>query len=121
MKTAEEILNTEMELYNNKGGNYLPLPEMFKVRFSDSEKEFIHKAMDIHADQFKPKWIRVKDELPEINRLCIVSRFPCDQQSMMSASRLDDDNFIRFGYMLGNRFHELTNITHWFYAPEKPE
>lgn len=53
MKSGIEILEQEMKLYNEKGKNSLPLPEMYKVRFSDSEKEFIQRCMDIHALQFK--------------------------------------------------------------------
>ena len=72
-----------------------------------------------YADQFKPKWISVEDEKPELNKIVLVTTNKYDL--VLSAAMVSEDGKL-FGVKFGNgQYHELISVQFWMPLPEKPE
>lgn len=96
MKTADEI---QISYAESKGfGNFDLLIEK-EVSALDYH---VQKVQEIYADQFKPKWISVKDALPEIGT--------------MNLWFVDDEMGVGFY----DGLDELA-CTHWMPLPNPPE
>lgn len=100
MKTAEEILYSiyQSEYASTKPGNTFP----------EHHPDYVLKGMKEYADQFKPKFINVNDELPESkgNYLCL-----SEQTENPFVSSFENGKFNTYA---------LT-ISHWMELPDKPD
>lgn len=107
MKTKEEIIH---ELYdknrkNTGNGKMFPImPEQWAI-----------EALDIYAEQFKPKWIPVNQMVP--NDTNYVLAFKAGGICLAGYS-MEHNSFIRFS---NGKLIEYIGITHWMPLPEKPE
>ena len=73
--------------------------------------DWIVKSIEISEDKFKPKWISVKDALPE-NRL----------QTVLVYGRKENQVWcIQTSSAMGNGKFEIKEVSHWMPLPDPPK
>lgn len=142
MKTAEEIIKEECDKYGgfvnviNKCGGTLVHQIIEKCMkeyasqtppstVSDEEiekggtrQDVVWLAMDIYADQFKPKWVDVTERLPEgrmVNCLVFNGDAPEYNQHVFQATYFEQ------GQNFSTRNKYMGTITKWLPLPEQPD
>jgi hypothetical protein len=107
MKTTEETIDHALAHYFDGDGT------------AYFEQCHVECFMQEYADQFKPKWISVQNQLPELGKMVLVTTRKYDL--ILSASMVNDDGTL-FGVKFGNgKYYELVSVTHWMPFPENPE
>lgn len=99
------------------------LREKGKERYFDPngycEFDSLVKLLDEYADQVKPKWISVSDELPKPYESVLIFsgsqvKFGWKQDQEYYKRRIPIDKFT-------SSIGEVRNVTHWMPLPEKPQ
>lgn len=117
-------MKTELEIFRQKTDEFQiteGFDPMTDEEFDDLDEDglvskVIIPCMQEYADQFKPKWISVEDELPEEGELVIV---------VITFKKFDPETLACvFAY---NHFwnaeykdHSFDNVSHWMYVKDIP-
>ncbi len=110
MKTREELLHSiyQDEYKNTKPGQAYP------IHYPD----YVLKAMQEYADQFKPKWIPVSERLPDQFQYVDIWTKGHDR---LTGCHFDGEVFEAELFGEEEYFEPIKHVTHWMPLPEKPE
>ena len=97
MKTPKEIL-AEHDCYQSP-------TDQLDGRIISTNVDRFERAMETYAEQFKPRWISVKDKLPDLylNVLCLHQ-----SRNLVQLGSFDGEEWI---------IKELFEVTHWLPIP----